>query len=118
MVARFVFQRNHFSTKNKRIKPAAFLPPDGATSVFKISGLTEEEIWACGELAGERRGVAPYVRGDLFISQIRETELDVVIDNNPQNHGNIVNWPPTKDERLAKAQQLSNMVANFAVRLN
>lgn len=115
MVARFLFQSGHFSPQNKRIKPNAFLPIDGATSVFLITDLTEEEIWECGKLAGQNRKQIPLARGDLYIKDIEKTQLIVEIDNKPPRHGNILNWPATKDERIAKAQELCKAVANFAL---
>jgi hypothetical protein len=116
MVARFVFDTRHFSGRDRRIKASAFMPIDGATSVFQINELTEEQIWALGVLAGQLRGKLPYVRGDLPIERIRETSLEVVIDNDPQYHGAIVNWPAGKEDQIAKAQELSRIVSNFAER--
>jgi hypothetical protein len=115
MVARFLFQSGHFSSKNKRIRPNAFLPIDGGTSIFLIRGLTEKEIWECGKVAGQNRDQIPLARGDLLIEDIEKIQLVIDIDNKPKNHGNILNWPPTKDEQIAKAQELSRVVANFAL---
>jgi len=42
-------------------------------------------------------------------------DLKVEIDDEPRYHGNIVNWPESKDEQLQKAQDLSRLVANFVI---
>ena len=63
-LSRFVLQKTYIRADNT-VRPAAFLPnpKNGETSVFRISGITDNEVWAIGE-----RGVAliqknPYLVG-------------------------------------------------------
>ena len=49
-IARYILSKRYFSTKNRTVKYGAYLPaPDGETSVYRISGLSEEEIWEIGQ---------------------------------------------------------------------
>jgi len=65
-----------------------------------------------GKIAGRGRNLPLLARADLSIAAIECTQLFVDIDNTPPNHANIVNWPDSKDERIAKAQELAR-VANL-----
>ena len=57
-LTRFIFSRRHFSTENKIVKYAAFMPPPDSEdlSVFRISALSESEVWGIGRenVQGER----------------------------------------------------------------
>jgi hypothetical protein len=91
------------------VKPGAFLPArDGATSVYRTRGLTEEEIWILGEakVTGPTRKTL-YGRGDLPVSAVHATGLRVDPDDSPPRHAAIVGWPEEKDARLSLAQQLA-----------
>src|SRR6266571_3948881 len=47
-INRFILQTNHFGPSGP--KYAAFLPPiSGKTSIFRVRGLAEPDIWALGE---------------------------------------------------------------------
>lgn len=78
-------------------------------SVFRIDGLKSAAIW---DLA--RKHVLPagrnlHGRADLTRGQIETTEppLELVMDESPPRHGNVIRWPAEKDEQLALAQELA-----------
>src|SRR2546428_11936971 len=50
-LSRFLLDRSHFSVQNNRVKPRAFdpSPVDNCTSVFRIRGLTNSEVWQLAE---------------------------------------------------------------------
>ena len=79
------------------------------TSVFRTNGLERHEIWALGaEHVAEPRGKALYGYADLFASDVRAADLDVVPEVKPhRRHANIVGWGTEKHERLAAAQELA-----------
>lgn len=52
VVARFLFQKGHYSSQKGIVKPGAFLPKNGQTSVFEVSGLEEEDVRLMGDAAG------------------------------------------------------------------
>ena len=50
ILSRFILQTNWFSSSENRVKYAAFLPDkNGETSVFRTSGITNNEIWEIGD---------------------------------------------------------------------
>jgi hypothetical protein len=88
-------------------------------SVFRTLGWTEVEIVAQGEqVAAEREAkhregfllqgkeypndkvTFRYVgRGEILAEKIRSVELDVVAEEPPPRHADIVNWPPLTGNR-------------------
>jgi len=107
-LARFIFQKNHFSRQNNRVKYNAFLPnPDGETSVFRTDELSEQALWQTGEQVGFQRTQTLYGRGDIRTDKVVEAGLSVQPKEPPKHHANIVDWPVDKSERMSKAQQLA-----------
>src|SRR6266568_4343809 len=108
LLARFIFQKNHFSRQNNRVKYNAFLPnPDGETSVFRTDGFADHEIWQTGEQVGFQRTQTLYGRGDIRTDKVVEAGLNVQPTEPPKHHANIIDWPVDKSERMSKAQQLA-----------
>ena len=66
-LTRFIFSKRHFSVEKKVVKYAAFMPPPDSEdlSVFRISSLSEGEVWAIGR--GKRpRGKNTESKGRSF----------------------------------------------------
>jgi hypothetical protein len=95
----------------------AFLPPrkhPTELSMFLTTGLPEREVWGCGD-----RHVAPAAgkpvigRGDLFVADVRSTgdarwgTLDVLLDNEPARHCNVVGWPPLAETEARKLMAIA-----------
>ena len=107
-LARFLCHRREFNAESGRVKPRAFLPPNGATSVFMVVGLAANEIWNMGQ-THVARPPDRCIRGCAFImmKDVRECGLELDPDNDPPRHANIVGWPPEKSERKLRAMDLS-----------
>lgn len=66
-LSRYILQKNHFSILHQRVKYAVFLPaPNGETSVFRISNLSDNEIWEIGDIeVAQKRGMPLLGRADI-----------------------------------------------------
>ncbi len=107
-IARYIFNKKHFAASKGRVKYAAFLPPDGETSVYYITNLTEEKIWHIGQrYVAEVSGRTLLARGDLFVSDIFAVGLNVELETKThQLHANIVEWPSQKARKMLIAKKL------------
>jgi hypothetical protein len=107
-LSRFVLHHSHVKTSDGTVKHAAFLPKDGQTSVFRISGITDSDIWDIGndEVALIRK--LPLVgRADISVAAVLKTGLQVASQEPPPRHANIVNWPDEKSAQRLKAMELA-----------
>lgn len=68
-------------------------PPDRRLSVFRISGLSEAEIWDIGENVGRQRDKALLGRADIEALPVYEVGLFIDPDDTPPRHANIIGWP-------------------------
>ena len=110
-LGRFILSERHFAAHVNRVKAVVFLPApqDNATSVFAIRGLAEEAVWRLGEdLVARPRGKPLWARADLLVSDVRAVDhLEVVLDNWPPRHANIIRWPDEKSAQKSCAQELA-----------
>ncbi|HVT44700.1 MAG TPA: hypothetical protein VMT00_09940 [Thermoanaerobaculia bacterium] len=101
-LARILRSSSHFSASG--VKAAAFMPAkDGRTSVIRHGSEPRHSLWSVGaQVLGTpvRHGAA--ICGT---SAIRRERLDVLADEPPLRHANIVGWPTNADAELQKAQQ-------------
>jgi len=110
LTARYLHQRDHFAPVSGRVKPRAFhpAPKDHKTSVFRISGLSENEIWRFGEVyvaaVVERKILA---RAEVSVGQVDGIGLRVETDEPPPRHANITGWASEKDQWMSQAQELA-----------
>ena len=83
-------------------------PPDSEDlSVFRISSLSESEVWAIGRenVQGERTLRA---RADLSAEVVDENNLEVIPDTNAHElHANITSFPTDKSARDRIARKLA-----------
>ena len=114
-LTRFIFSRRHFSTEKKIVKYAAFVPPPDSAdlSVFRISSLSENEVWVIGRenVQGERTLRA---RADLLAEVVYENHLTVILDPIPHElHANITPFPADKSarDRIARNLALASKLA-------
>jgi hypothetical protein len=109
-LARYLFSRSHYSPKYGKVKPGAFLPRDGATSVFNVAGLSSvEEIWEIAtEFVGRRGNRNLHGHAEIDSGAVLEAGLSLEVDNDPPRHANIVDWPEEKAERKARALKLAS----------
>lgn len=108
--ARYLFERGHFSPENSRVRPRALEPArqDHKTSVYRIVGLPEREVWRLGERHVEpARGKPILARADLSVAAIHSIGLVLEPHEPPVRHANIAGWPGEKDVWKSKAQELA-----------
>ena len=108
-LTRFIFSKRHFSVEKKVVKYAAFMPPPDSEdlSVFRISSLSESEVWVIGRenVQGERTLRA---RADLLAEVVYENHLTVIPDIIPHElHANITPFPADKIARDRIARKLA-----------
>lgn len=110
IIARFLLYRNCYAPETKRVKYPAFLPAsDMNTSVFRVSTLSENEIWKIGkDDVAEKRGKQLHGRADIIAEYILTEGLAVKPDiTSHPLHANIVNWPPEKQKQILFAKKLA-----------
>lgn len=103
-VTRFVFDRDHI--RRSQPKPTAkfqvFLPHNGETSVFRVSNLSDTEVWALGNHHVARlRNRTIKARADITVQTVESvgaekgrSSLTVVSEISVHLlHANIVGWP-------------------------
>jgi len=104
-LARFLTSSNHFSSSC--VKQGAFLPSrkDGATSVARHDADSVEMLKSLSQqfLTPDRPA---YGAGVLSASIARQVGLDVIADEPPPRHANIVKWDWFRDDwELKKAKR-------------
>ena len=100
------------------VKPAAFMPnpQNRETSVFRYGSEPRERLWRIGSehlTAGRTLHAAAIFKA----RHVRSSQLDVVPQEPPPCHANIVGWPwPQTDPELSKSQQkeLASLIAQQA----
>lgn len=104
-LARFLTSSGHYNAS--AIRPAAFMPSpkNGETSVFRHGAEPLEELKhiAQTEVGSERR-----IHGAAIVKagMVRQAKLEVSAKEPPPRHGNIINWPWSKDDpEYGKAEQ-------------
>jgi hypothetical protein len=111
LLCRYLLSRSQFSPQKKRVKSSAFLPPpDLKLSVFRIIGLTEENIWEIGEEEVVQKQPTPktlYGRAEIIAAIVQNVGLTIDPDNDPPRHANILGWPEEKSEKKLIALELS-----------
>jgi hypothetical protein len=108
-LARLLRSSGHFSATV--VKASAFLPAkDGMTSVIRHGAEPREDLW---ELAEVFLGTGTRFHGAAVCKAavIRAQQLDVVAQEPPPRHANIVGWPADPDPELQKAQQKERALA-------
>jgi hypothetical protein len=78
--------------------------PDKRLSVFRISGLHENDIWGIGE---NLRTQSLLGRADIKALAVFETGLSIDPDNTPPRHANIIGWPEDSSAIKLKAIELA-----------
>ena len=104
-VARFLTSSGHFNAAG--VKPAAFLPnpKNGETSVYRHGSHPPASLW---QIAKNHVGAARTLHGAAIVKakHVRSALLEVVAQEPPPLHANIVNWPSSQaDPDMAKAEQ-------------
>jgi hypothetical protein len=107
-LSRFIVDRNYFRA-NQTIKHQAFMPNSaGKTSVCRISGITDNQIWEIAIEVARMRVKPLFGRADIRVFNVLSKSLLVVpTDPPPIRHADIVGWPEDKPKRISIAQELA-----------
>src|SRR5690242_14531316 len=74
-ICRYIFESSKYKISARVVKPQAFMPdPHNETSVFRISGQTDAEIWNVGS---KIRHIPAIARGDLIAEKILDEKLAI-----------------------------------------
>ena len=105
-LARYIYSKSYYRSSDNTVRHSAFMPPKNrGLSVFRISGLRENEIWQLGD---NLRTDQPLLgRADIKAGSVNETGLAVEADDIPHRHANIVGWPDDDSAIRLKALQLA-----------
>lgn len=89
------------------------MPHRGETSVFRVDGLSSEEVWDIGiDFVARNRRQALKGRADLDVAHVLVVNLKVEPDTTPHpRHANIVDWPAEKHEQKMMATKLASVAA-------
>lgn len=108
VLARYIFSRSQYSSSNQTVKYTAFIPPpEKRLSVFRISDLTEDEIFTIGDNIGILRSKSCVGRADIRATAVVESALSIDADDIPLRHANIVGWPEEGSAIKLKAIELA-----------
>ena len=105
-LARFLTSSSQFNTLGAR--PSAFLPnpADKAKSVFRHGSQPRESLW---RIADEHLVGGQTLHGAAIVKakHVRSAQLDVVAQEPPPRHANIVGWPWSQtDPAMRKAEHM------------
>lgn len=111
-LARYIFQSGHYNSSQRRVKYAAFMPApkNRETSVYRISGLSDIEIWDIGNRFVSTLSGRPLLgRADILTEHVLKNGLRVQSVPEPhQRHANITNWPEEPSKQKSIAIELAN----------
>lgn len=83
---------------------------DGQTSIYRIDGLKEIDIYEIGrKFVADLFGKPLMGRADIGVWEILNRKLSVKPDPIPHlRHGNIIDWPNEKSEKKLIAMELAD----------
>jgi hypothetical protein len=106
-LSRFVVY-NRWIRADNTVRHIAFTPnKNGATSVFRISGISDNEVWNIGEReVGTKQNKPILGRADITASII-SNHLEIIPSEPPERHADITGWPEEKDKQKDIALELA-----------
>ena len=111
-LTRFLYS-GEFSTNNQEVKYRGFIPQKRSPehiSVYRISSLTESEVWAIGrEYVQKQKTIR--ARADFFSDVVYDQDnLKVVSDPDPhERHANITPIPTDREDRDEILRELASL---------
>ena len=116
-LARYIFDKKHFSKENKRIKRQAFMPPKGkkTVSVIRHTNCAEACILKIGEKIGVARKRKLEAVGSLLTKDVLSTSyLKVEADTGGSHHRRHANIVFSGDYVDAEKRQVAQDLAKKA----
>lgn len=107
-LSRFVVYNRWVRTDNT-IRPVAFTPnKNGETSIFRISGISDNEVWNIGEReVGMKQNKTILGRADITASIILSNHLEIIPSEPPERHADITGWPDERSKQKQIALELA-----------
>jgi hypothetical protein len=117
-ICRFLVEPRLFKETSKQVSGQAFKPKTPRdpgtlyrTSVYRIDGCPQEEIWSIAEERVTKQrsdGRKVLARADIKASSVFTLDLQLEPTPTPHvRHADIVGWPDQPEKRLEKANQLA-----------
>jgi hypothetical protein len=118
ILTRFIYFSKFIRSSNNTVRYAAFLPSpkDNQTSVFRVSGLSEGQIWNiadCDVTPTQTNTIKG--RADINSDDLVNSKLEVIPKEPPYRHANISGWPDDKTERKLMAIELARKAILYLV---
>jgi hypothetical protein len=110
-LARFITQKAYYRSASETVKHNAFMPNrEGKTSVYRIIGLGDPEIFEIGQrFVAEKMNKLLLGRADIKVLKILEKDLSVISHPVPHpRHANIVDWPEEREKYRLIAIELAD----------
>lgn len=114
-LTRYIFSDRYFSKEKNIVKYVAFMPaPSGKTSVFCTSSLSEDKIWNIADTKVVPLRRQPIkARADILANHVFAENLQILLDNSPPRHANIIGWPDEKSKKISIALELAKKADLF-----
>lgn len=109
-LSRFILKKEWYKPSDNRVRYAAFLPnpKNGETSVFRISDISDKEVWDIGDREVAKDPNRPILgRADVSASNVVTKGLEILPSEPPERHANIVGWPGEKSKQKLIALELA-----------
>ena len=110
VISRYCLSSSSGQISTTKAKYGLFLPNQkGATSVYRINGLRDDEIWQIGrDYVAAPRGGSLIARADVAVSVVNGAGLRVDPQPAPHpRHADIVDWPEGRDDKVQRAQDIA-----------
>src|ERR1041384_4325514 len=90
LIARFLPDSKMFSSNG--VRTTAYMPRNGTTSVFRVTGMDETRIRTIGATVLPAK--PPKARAEVVAERVYAIGLELEPDDKPEFHANITGWPP------------------------
>ncbi|MEI9475244.1 MAG: hypothetical protein WCO26_01520 [Deltaproteobacteria bacterium] len=106
-LSRFILEKKQIRADNT-LRHTVFMPNrNGETSVFRISGISENQIWEIAVQVSRIRNKELFGRADIPVLDVLSKKLQLIINEPPKRHANIIGWPDDPSTKLSIAQELA-----------
>lgn len=114
ILARFIFSNSMYRV-DRSLRHNVFMPnpKDNATSVFRISDISDDEIWKIGDSVGINRGKVALGRADISAGNVMLNNLKIISDEPPERYVNISGWPRERSKQKMIAIELASVAQLF-----
>jgi hypothetical protein len=112
-ITRFIRYDSHFDEPDI-VRHEVFLPHRKKTdiSVFRISQLTDSEVWKIGFGYVQKPELPVYARADLFASNVYENNLKIIPTTKDHKwHADITGFPVEREEHKTEDRKLRRSIA-------